>query len=74
MEKRDYDLLNSKLQQYQEQTCDNFSDVNDDIDDIRGHLLMIEDMLTKLLNNSPIEAKHTGGPGTVQKPNYELIC
>lgn len=57
MEKRDYDLLNSKLQQYQEQTCDNFSDINDDIDDIRGHLIMIESMLTEILNKSQNEVE-----------------
>lgn len=42
--------IESLMKQYQEQTCDNFSDQNDDLDEIKGHLIQIEEMLTKILN------------------------
>lgn len=38
-----------QMKEYQEQTRDNFSDVNDDIDDIRGHLVNLENITNQIL-------------------------
>lgn len=48
--------IKSLMKEYQEQTRDNFSDVNDDIDDIRGHLVNIEQLLNQIIKGKEGES------------------